>query len=705
MRTSAKKQVPKDPNQSEEMLRVLVNATRETLLLINAKGTILLANETAAERLGKSVPELVGTCLYDYFPPELARSRKEQINKVFTTGEPIRFEDTRTGRSYEIYCYPVFGEEGKVSRAAIFAYDITDRKRVEEALRGSEEKFKTIFDRASDGILLADPISKKFLQGNTTICSMLGYTKEEIESLTIHDIHPPEDISRVLDEFEKQLKREIVLAEDLPVLRKDGSIFYADINSAHITIEGTHYLLGIFHDITDRKRAGEALKKSESLYKTFIDASNDMVFFKDEKGRYSIVNKGYLKYLGKKEEDVIGKTGFEIRPLQIAEQCDQSDRRTLELDDIVVSEETVNDRTIETRKFPVRLEGNKTGIGGFMRDITANKLAAKKLLESEERHRSIFENAVEGIYQSTREGHFISVNPAMARIHGFASPEEMATSITNIGEQIYVNPGERVKYQKIIEEQGTVEAFETQLYTKGRSIIWVSMNARAVKDTSGNVLYYEGIVEDITKRKLAEEELKYTLEKLRAILNATVRAMAVTVETRDPYTAGHQRRVANLSRAIAQEMHLFKDVVDGIRVAGLVHDIGKIAVPAEILSKPTKLTEIEFNIIKVHSEAGYNILKDIDFPWPIADIVLQHHERLDGSGYPKGLKGEQILLEAQILTVADVVEAMASHRPYRASLGIDFALEEIEKNKGILYDKKIVDACVRVFREKEFRFE
>lgn len=705
MRTSAKKRIQKDQNQSEEMLRTLINTTRETLLLIDTKGTILLVNETAAERLGKSVQELVGTCIYDHFPPELAKSRKEQLDKVFATGEPVRFEDTRAGISYETYCYPVFGEEGEISRVAIFAYDITARKRAEEALRESEEKFRTIFDRASDGILLADPISKKFLQGNTTICSMLGYTKEEIESFTIHDIHPPEDISRVLDEFEKQLKGEMVLAKDLPVLRKDGSIFYADINSAHITIGGTHYLLGIFHDITARKRAEEALKKSESLYKTFIDASNDMVFFKDEKGRYSIVNKGYLEYLGKKEEDVIGKTGFEIRPLQIAEQCDQSDRETLKLNDIVVSEEIVNDRTIETRKFPVRLGGNKTGIGGFMRDITENKMAAEKLLESEERYRSIFENAVEGIYQSTRGGRFIGVNPAMARIHGFASPEEMISSITSIGEQLYVNPGERARYQKILKEQGIVEAFEVQLYTKDRDIIWVSMNARAVRDTTGKVLYYEGIIENITKRKLAEEELKYTIEKLRAILNATVRAMAVTVETRDPYTAGHQRKVANLARAIAQEMNLFKDVVDGIRVAGLVHDIGKIAVPAEILSKPTKLTEIEFSIIKVHSEAGYNILKDIDFPWPIADIVLQHHERLDGSGYPKGLKGEHILLEAQILTVADVVEAMASHRPYRASLGIDFALEEIEKNKGTLYDKKIVDACVRVFREKEFRFE
>jgi len=213
------------------------------------------------------------------------------------------------------------------------------------------------------------------------------------------------------------------------------------------------------------------------------------------------------------------------------------------------------------------------------------------------------------------------------------------------------------------------------------------------------------ICRDITKRKLAEEELKQTVEKLRKGLVGTIHVMSLMVETRDPYTAGHQKRVSNLARVIAQEMNLPKDMIDKIRMAGVIHDIGKISVPAEILSKPTKLTAIEFSLIKVHPQAGYDILKDVDLPYPIAEIVYQHHERLDGSGYPNGLKDGQILLEACILTVADVVEAMASHRPYRPAIGIEKALEEIEKNKGIFYDVKAVDACVRLFREKGFTFE
>lgn len=205
--------------------------------------------------------------------------------------------------------------------------------------------------------------------------------------------------------------------------------------------------------------------------------------------------------------------------------------------------------------------------------------------------------------------------------------------------------------------------------------------------------------------KRNEEKLEKTLEKLRKALEATVKAIALIVETRDAYTAGHQRRVADLARAIAVEMKLSKGRIEAIHMAGVIHDLGKISIPAEILSKPGRLTEIEFSLIKTHSQAGYDILKDIEFPCPIARIVLQHHERIDGSGYPKGLLGEDTLMEARIMAVADVVEAMASHRPYRPAFGMEKALEEISKNKGILYDPEVVDACLKLVKEKGFEFE
>ena len=210
---------------------------------------------------------------------------------------------------------------------------------------------------------------------------------------------------------------------------------------------------------------------------------------------------------------------------------------------------------------------------------------------------------------------------------------------------------------------------------------------------------------ELAERKRAEEELKDNLEKLRKTLGGTIQAIASTVEIKDPYTAGHQRRVANLARAIATEMGLSKDQIDGIRMAGVTHDIGKISIPAEILSKPTELSAFEVGIIRAHPQVGYDVLKEIDFPWPVAEIVLQHHERMDGSGYPQGLSGEDILLEARILAVADVVEAMASFRPYRPARGIDKALEEISQNREILYDPEVVDVCLKLFVEKGLELE
>ena len=193
--------------------------------------------------------------------------------------------------------------------------------------------------------------------------------------------------------------------------------------------------------------------------------------------------------------------------------------------------------------------------------------------------------------------------------------------------------------------------------------------------------------------------------KLRAAFRGTIEALAHATEIRDPYTAGHQMRVAELASAIAEELRLPAETLESIQVSSMVHDIGKLGVPAEILSKPSRLSETEYHLIQEHVQTAYDILRPIEFPWPIAQIVLQHHERMDGSGYPNGLKGEEILLEARMLAVADVVEAMSSHRPYRPALGIDKALEEITKNKGRLYDPKVVDACLKLFAGGRFTFE
>jgi len=219
-----------------------------------------------------------------------------------------------------------------------------------------------------------------------------------------------------------------------------------------------------------------------------------------------------------------------------------------------------------------------------------------------------------------------------------------------------------------------------------------------------NIVYGIVALQTRSDRYKAEDNLTKSLEKLRKTLGAIIEALENTVEVRDPYTAGHQRRVADLSRSIATQMGFSEDIIDGIRIGGILHDIGKINVPIDILMKPRSLTDLEFSLIKLHPQVGYDVLKGIDFPWPVPKIILQHHERLDGSGYPQGLKNDDILIEAKILSVADVVEAMASHRPYRPALGVDKALEEISDKKGSLYNSEAVDACLGLFNTHGYTF-
>ncbi len=205
-------------------------------------------------------------------------------------------------------------------------------------------------------------------------------------------------------------------------------------------------------------------------------------------------------------------------------------------------------------------------------------------------------------------------------------------------------------------------------------------------------------------RRLVEESLKQSIKKIGRMFEETINALVLAMEMRDPYTAGHQRKVLTLGCAIAREMGLSYEKIEGVRLAGLIHDIGKLAVPAEILTKPTRLLDAEMNLIKSHPGVGHEILKTIEFSLPVARIVFQHHERMDGSGYQLGLAGEDILIEARILGVADTVEAMGSHRPYRPALGMDKALGEIGQNRGILYDPDVADACIRLFRDRAFSF-
>ena len=499
-------------------------------------------------------------------------------------------------------------------------------------------------------------------------------------------------------------------------MRKDKAVVWGEVNINLIRNNQGQpmYFLPIIIDITERRQADAALRESEIKYRTLFESAGDAIFLVDN-NIFIDCNEKAQEMFGCTREQIIGQPPYRFSP-EVQPDGRNSKEKALEkmnaaikgqsqffewkhcrydgaLFDAEVSLNSLNDKN------------KKYYLQGIVRDVTERKQAEEKIKNSELKYRNIFENAIEGVYQSTIEGRFITANAAFGRMARYDSPEELINSIKDMETQLYVHPEDRKRLIGISEAKGFVNDFEVEFYKKDGSKFWVVINARAVKDEQGKILYIEGLAEDITIRKHTEEQLHKTLENLKKAVGTTVQVLGTASEVRDPYTAGHQKRVADLACAIATEMALPNDKIEGLWMAGSIHDIGKISIPAEILVKPTKLTDTEFSLIKEHSRIGYEMLKDVESPWPLAQTVHQHHERMNGSGYPRNLKGDEIIMEARIIAVADVVEAMASHRPYRPTLGIKATLEEIEKNKGILYDNAVADACLKLFKEKGYQLK
>ena len=326
-----------------------------------------------------------------------------------------------------------------------------------------------------------------------------------------------------------------------------------------------------------------------------------------------------------------------------------------------------------------------------------------ELEASRARYFDLYDLAPVGYFTVSEQGLIIEANLTAAGLLSGARGVRVKQPLTR-----FILPEDQDLYYRHREqlfETGAPQVSEMRMLRADAAPFWARLEATTAQDGENGAPVCRTVVSDITDRKRAEEDLEESVEHLRRAIHTTIQVLVLAVETKDPYTAGHQKRTTNLARAMAAEMNLPPEKIEGLRMAGVIHDIGKISIPSEILSKPTKLPAMEYSLIKEHARHGYEILKDVESPWPLADIVYQHHERINGSGYPRGLKGEEILVEARTLAVADVVEAMASHRPYRPALGMGAALEEIEKNRGTLYDPAAVETCLRLIREKCFQLD
>jgi PAS domain S-box-containing protein/putative nucleotidyltransferase with HDIG domain len=337
-----------------------------------------------------------------------------------------------------------------------------------------------------------------------------------------------------------------------------------------------------------------------------------------------------------------------------------------------------------------------------MNTASPAKTSKRQQLNYKKLFRDLVEKAGIAILVDDRVGKFKYINKKYAEFFGYSPSEMKKLTIRDVVHPDDVDMVMRY-HEGRISGKRVPSQYEFKGIKKDGSTIYLEVTAQVIK-RAGKPTGTRSFITEITERKKLEEDRVYALKLLRKTTDTTIEIICKMVEIRDPYIGSHQRRVADLARAIAHELGLTREQVDGIRIAALIHDIGKISIPTEILSKPGRLNVEEFELIKNHPGYAYQMLKTIDFPWPIAEIVYQHHERLDGSGYPRALTDKNILLEAKILGVADVVEAMASHRPYRASQGIDAALEELRRNTGILYDPDVVKACLRLFQKNEFEF-
>ncbi|MBI2469751.1 MAG: PAS domain S-box protein [Planctomycetes bacterium] len=461
----------------------------------------------------------------------------------------------------------------------------------------------------------------------------------------------------------------------------------------------------------EKKLADDALRESEEKLRIITASAGDAVMMIDDDGLITFWNKAAEKMFGYTYNEATGK---EIHKLIVPEKHHQDFvtgfktfketgqgrviGKTLEL------EGRRKDGTMFSAEHTisaVNIKGKWHAIG-VARDITERKKAEEMQRKQGEELQTIIESSPAMIFYKDAENRFIHINHALAEAVGL--PKEALE-----GKSCFdVFPLHAERYWKddkevIASGQPKTGIIEQMAAKKGTR--WVQTDKVPYRDEKGNIIGIIGFAVDITSRKQAEEGLLRSYEKLRKTLEQTAFALSSTVEKRDPYIAGHQRRVTAIACAIAVEMGFSENQIEGIRIAGLLHDIGKIAISSDILSKPGKISAIELELIKTHVQVSYEILKDIEFPWPIAQMVFQHHERVNGSGYPQGLSHDKILPEARILCVADVVEAMVSHRPYRAALGIDAALEEISQKRGVLYDAGVVDTCTKLFREKGFKFE
>jgi PAS domain S-box-containing protein/putative nucleotidyltransferase with HDIG domain len=567
--------------------------------------------------------------------------------------------------------------------------DMMDQRRVELRLEAAAREWRLTFDAMSDAVSLFGP-DDRIVRCNSAAAEMTGLAFAEIVGRRCHEVfhrtddhHPDCPLARA---------RETRSAETATI-DQDGRLLKVTVTPIY---DADGFYTGGVHvvsDVTDLAEAEARLRTSERdllaaeriahMGSWSYDLENGSLKWSAELYRLMDIDPGAGLSTAERSRSVHPDD---------REQVEQVARYLLRGEEPPPGNYRIVRRDGSVHHIHMRTELRINGGGhrtlfGMNQDVTEQVLAEQALRESEARFRRIVETAAEGIILLDADFNVVFCNKRFADMLGYPVGDLVGKYA-----DFWLFPEDHgeLRRREANRRRGKTEQFERRMRRADGTEMWTAISGAPFMAADGAFEGSLAMISDITEPKRVAQRLERAVE-------STVGVMSTLVETRDPYTAGHQKLVTELAVAIAREMGIDEAEIVGLRLAGRVHDIGKIAVPAEILTKPSRLSEVEFSLIKEHSRVAYEILSPIDFGYPVADIVVQHHERLDGSGYPAGLTGDQTLLAARILAVADVVEAMASHRPYRPALGLDAALDEVRQGSGRLYDAEVVAACERVF--------
>ena len=753
--------VRKKTGEALKLFRALIDQSSDAIEVVDPDTFRFLdVNQKGCLDLGYSREEMLSLNVFDV-DSQLDRSTSTQMVQSLRKSGSIVIEGRhrrKDGSEFPVEVSLKYIQLGREYVLSI-ARDITERKQIERALRASEEKFAKAFRLSPMFMSISTVAEGRYIDVNEGFLRGTGHTREEVighTSLEIALWKEPQDPRRAIDSL---IKNGRISGFEAELCKKSGESMACEMWAEQVAIEGKPCVIWVTNDVTERKRAESQIQRLTQLYATLSQCNQAIVRCASEEELFPQVCRAAVQ-LGGMRMAWIGTVGSDTGTVRVAASF--GDGADEYLKDIEISVDAGSplgqgptgtairenqpvwsqDLQSDPRATPWQARRERFGfraggslplhrhgvpvgtlnlyagkVGAFdeaarnllaemATDIdfaldnfereAAREQAEKSLRAAEEQFRGLIEQSIAGTY-IVQDGQFAYVNPRYAEIFGYASTEELIGRdfLSMVAEKDRDTAAENIR-RRI---EGGVDMINYEFTGLRKDGATVEIGVHGARATHGGRPAVIGLIQDISEKKRAEEQIQRYVEQLKIAFMSTVEVATTLSEMRDPYTAGHERHVGELAMAIGAALGLDERRQEGLRVAGYLHDIGKITIPAEILSKPGKLSPIEYELIKGHPQSGYDVLKDVEFPWPIAQVALQHHERIDGSGYPQGLKGEAILFEARIMAVADVVEAMSSHRPYRPGLGIEKALAEIERGRGTAYDPAVADACLKIFRE------